>query len=299
MSGQLRNLKSRIRGIQNTHKITRAVEMVATAKLSRFQSKLLQARPFTIGLNRLVERLHRAQPSPGMGKTAYAGHPFFETREKRRTALLVITSDTGLCGSYNLDLVSRVRSFFQNHAADRLPVLLAVGKFGMAALERQGFKLDYVFPDLRAARVESVLKEFTEILTRLYTQQTIDAAYAVYGHVLSLTAYEQKLEKLLPLDLSEIPTEMSSFSVSDYILEPSAESLFTSLIPLYFESKMRMLFLESLVSEQIARMQAMHQATENAREMTEMLTLRMNNARQASITKEIIEVVSGSRAMKN
>lgn len=304
MSGQLRALRNRIRSVENTKKITRAMEMVAAAKLRRFQDMMSRSRPFTDGLEKLLRRLSRPE---------FAGlHPFIEKREEKKTALVVITSDTGLCGSYNNDLINMALQFIREregrgaiHGAlgrdKSRPYFIGVGKSGITAFKNAGFPCHADFTDLRASRVEEILVELRQALEKIYISGEVDAVYVVYSHFKTLTTYKAVTEKLLPLGLGEslaVNSEDKPEKTEKYIFEPSAEAIFKKLIPFFFESKIRTVFLEAIVSEQIARMTAMSQATKNAREMIDSLVLKRNKARQAAITKEIIEIVSGSQALK-
>ncbi len=281
MSGQLRALKNRIKSVENTKKITRAMEMVAASKLRRFQDMMVKARPFTERLENLVKRVG----------TSSVRHPFFENREEKRAALVLFTSDTGLCGSYNNDLVEIARRFL---AEKEKPFLIGVGKSGITALKRRGYACDATFTDTRASRVEEILKDLKLLLEKIYLEKKVDAIYVTYSHFVSVTTYQGVTQKLLPLETAKEAVK----DTTDYIFEPSPEVIFQKLIPMFFEARTRTIFLESFVSEQIARMRAMHQATENAKEMIDSLVLERNKARQASITKELIEIVSGSRALK-
>lgn len=291
MSGQLRELKNRIRSVENTKKITRAMEMVAASKLRRFQTMMLNARPYTEGLDSLVRRLNAAERQKGCGGLS---HPFFEVREPNRLALIVMTSDTGLCGSFNGDLVARAEEFLRQN--EKVTVLTAVGKNGALALKRAGRSLSRSFLDVPASKIEDFLVEFQDYLENLYVRGEVDAIYVVYSHFLTTTTYQGVVEKLLPL---ETPATGNCESAdTDYIFEPGRELIFEKLVPLFFKAKTRTIYLESLVSEQIARMNAMHQATKNAKEMIDNLVLLRNKMRQAAITKELIEIVSGSQALK-
>ena len=267
------------------------MEMVAAAKLRRFQDMMSRSRPFTDGLEKLLRRLNRPE---------FAGlHPFIEKREEKKTALVLITSDTGLCGSYNNDLINMALQFMRKQKEQ--PLLMGVGKSGITAFKNAGFSCHADFTDLRASRVEEILVELRQALEKIYISGEVDAVYVVYSHFKTLTTYKAITEKLLPLGLGEslaVNPEDKPEKTEDYIFEPSAEAIFKKLIPFFFESKIRTVFLEAIVSEQIARMTAMSQATKNAREMIDSLVLKRNKARQAAITKEIIEIVSGSQALK-
>ncbi len=287
MSGQLRTLKNRIRSVENTKKITRAMEMVAAAKLRRFQDMMVKARPFTEGLERLLKRVSKAKVKKS--------HPFLEPREEKKAALVLMTSDTGLCGSYNSDLANRARTFLNERGKNT--ALIGVGKSGITALKRRGYTFQSTLTDLRAGRTEQVIQELKSILEKLFLERRVDAIYMVYSPFKTVTSYQAATEKILPFESAALGETPESAEL-DYIFEPSPEVIFEKLIPLFFEAKVRTLFLESMVSEQIARMTAMHQATKNAKEMIDSLVLSRNKARQAAITKEIIEIVSGSRALK-
>lgn len=290
MSGQLRTLRNRIRSVENTKKITRAMEMVAAAKLRRFQDMMAKARPYTDGLENLLKRL--ASSEEGQNQV----HPFVQAREEKKTLIVIMTSDTGLCGSYNNDLVELGKKFIKEKSALN-PAIIGIGKNGILALKRSKMECVESFTDVRASRVEEILKGFKKAVEDLYLSGKVDSVYVVYSHFKTLTSYKAMVEKVLPLEKPK--GEGNSKAANEpYIYEPSAEHVFQKLIPLFFEAKMRTVFLEAIVSEQIARMTAMNQATKNAKEMIDSLVLKRNKARQAAITKELIEIVSGSQALK-
>ena len=306
MSGQLRTLRNRIRSVENTKKITRAMEMVAASKLRRFQDMMNKSRAFTQGLESLLKRLSNG-PFAEM-------HPFIKPREEKKIAVVVMTSDTGLCGSYNNDLLGLSQRFIREQSAR--PILIGVGKAGITALKHSGGSFLNTFTDIRASRVEEILAELKNTIEKIYLSGEVDAVHVVYSHFKTVTTYKPITEKLLPLERptplrhseersdeesqNQILRSAQDDAKNDerYIFEPSPEAVFQKLVPLFFEAKMRMIFLEAIVSEQIARMTAMNQATKNAKEMIESLVLQRNKARQASITKELIEIVSGSQALK-
>ncbi len=287
MSGQLRTLRNRIRSVENTKKITRAMEMVAAAKLRRFQDMMNKSRAFTQGLETLLKRVS--------GSETENPHPFIMPREEKKIALVLMASDTGLCGSYNNDLAHMAQRFIR--ASKVKPVLIGVGKSGITALKNSGLTCRNTFTDIRASRVEEILAELRKTLEDLYLSEEIDSVYVIYSHFKTLTTFKAITEKILPLEKPKAD-ENSSRDAEEYIFEPSPAAIFQKLTPLFFEAKMRLIFLEAIVSEQIARMTAMNQATKNAKEMIDSLVLQRNKARQASITKELIEIVSGSQALK-
>lgn len=300
MSGQLRALKNRIRSVENTKKITYAMEMVAAAKLHRFQDMMQKSRPYGDGLETLMRRLVTQQGPSRLP------HPFFETRKEKKIAVILMTSDTGLCGSYNSDLVDKALRFIQ--AQENPPLLVGVGNYGISALKRRGMIFAHTMTHIRINVLEETLQKMQTLLEDLYLQKTVDSIYVVYSHFLTGSSYQSVIEKLLPLEgnfetdprashSQKSPEKIATGGWEDYIFEPSEDFIFQKLVPAYFETKLRMIFLESFVSEQIARMNAMHQATENAEELRETLVLQRNKARQAAITKEIIEIITGSQAL--
>lgn len=312
MSGKLRELKTRIKSVENTKKITRAMEMVAAAKLRRFQNLMIQARPYTEGLQSLLRRLNqnlpaqegaleddkkgRGSPRPSRGRPAKS-HPFFEQRDEKKIAVVLITSDSGLCGSYNLMLIDRAFQFLNEHPAEK--VLVGVGKSGIHSLKRAGYDFADTFIEIRPARFDEILEKLKTRLEQLYLSNEVSSVYVIYNQFLTSSTYRDVTEKLLPLEkpVSEA-AEGKKQDETEYLFEPSTDLIFERLIPVFFTAKTRQIFLEAVVSEQLARMTAMHSATENAKEMIDALVLQRNKARQASITKEIIEIVSGSQALK-
>lgn len=296
MSGQLRTLKNRIRSISNTKKITRAMEMVAASKLKKYQNMVLEGTPYANGLMSILQRV--------AATGATSSHPLLEKREEKKKAVLLLTSDTGLCGSYNEDIVDEAIRLIEGE--NEAPLLIGVGKLGINALKKSGYKFHKTFIETKTNEIESTIVELREILIDLYSSGTIDSLHVVYSHFISSARFEPIAEKLLPFEVDLKTNEnkgnegdASSESEEKYILDPSPEVLFQKLIPAVFSTKTRSVFLEAFVSEQMARMNAMHMATENASDLIDELVLARNKARQAAITKELIEIVSGSQAAKS
>ena len=263
------------------------MEMVAASKLKRFQKLREQATPYAEALEGILNRLLSADMP--------LEHPLLEKREEKKSALLVITSDTGLCGSYNHVLVGEAKKFLQTNP--KTQVLVGVGKIGVNALSRAGHTWFQDFPDTHAVPFEFMITEIGLLIEDLFSEKKVDAVYAIYPHFTGRSVYHVTTEKLLPFPLKATAGERLETS-SPYILEPSREALFARLVPIVFAAKMRMIFMESMISEHMARMNAMHQATENAKELIDTLVLLRNKIRQAAITKELIEIVSGSQALK-
>lgn len=301
MSGQLRTLKNRIRSISNTKKITRAMEMVSAAKLKRYQKMVLEGAPYAEGLLQLLKRVS----SSGVA----ADHPLLggnsSGRGEKKKALFVFTSDTGLCGSLNLDLISSAQNFLKSEKES--PIIIGVGKMGVLALKKSGQTIEKTFIEIKSTEIESTIIEIKNLAAELYLSGRVESVHVTYSHFISATRFKPVTEKLLPFTVSfdSEPSAQSKNSSTvvtdqtDYLMEPSADVLFDKLVPAVFSMRVRQIFLESFVSEQMARMNAMHQATENASELIDELVLARNKARQAAITKELIEIISGSQALKN
>lgn len=296
-AGQLRIIKSRIKSVESTRKITRAMEMVSAAKLRRFQTLLSKTKPYTEELGKIITRLVEAEQSGGASDGQ--SHPFFEVRKEKKAALVLITADTGLCGAHNMLLTDLARNFLAR-PTHQVEFIYGAGKAGVNNLKRNKFTLTQTYTDLRSNQIETAIKGVRTELERLYLSGEIDAAYIVYTHVISGMMAKPVVEKILPLTPPPAKKAESSEKkvIDNYIYEPSPKEIFERIVPEYFEAKVRMIFLEAFVAEHMARMNAMHQATKNAKEMIESLVLVRNKIRQAIITKEIIEIVSGSRALQ-
>lgn len=282
----LRQIRRRIRSVENTKKITRAMEMVAAAKLRRFEELLMKAREAAAFLDRLLRDL--------LADVSHYEHPLFERKSRAHPiGLVLFTSDAGLCGTYNANVIQQALAFLREHA-DRPVTLIPVGKNGMNFFAQRGEKLETAFSEIRVSNFEVKAKQITDTLVGAFLGDRLDEIHLMYTHYVSKASFKPKAEKFLNLDRA---AEEGRTRVG-YILEPNADRIFEELLPRFLLAKIRTVLLESSLSEQISRMIAMRQATDNASEMIEDLTLLRNKLRQASITKELIEVVSGAKALK-
>ena len=282
-----KEIRGKIKSVENTKKITKAMEMVAASKLKRFQKLREQTIPYAQALEGIFNRL--------LATDIPLQHPLLETRKEKEIALLVITSDTGLCGSYNHGLIGEAQKFLASRS--QAPLLIGIGKYGVNSLTRSGRTWYRSFTDTKTSQLESVITETSSLLETLFTEKKVDAVHVVYSHFTGRSVFRPITEKLLPFQLETTADEPFETS-SSYIMEPSREVLFARLIPLVFASRIRMIFIESMIAEHTARMNAMYQATENAKDLIDALVLLRNKIRQAAITKELIEIVSGSQALK-
>ena len=285
----LKDIRTRIKAVKSTQKITRAMKMVAAAKLRRAQSAAEGIRPYA---NRLKETIWEVSQL-----TDVSEHPLLEEREQENVMVLVLTSDRGLCGGFNSSIIRTTESFVQENG-DRFAEI-GLGIIGRKGNEHFG-KRDY-----------TVLKSYNDVLTNpsmerarqignelvaLYTGSEMDAIYVVYNEFKNAATQEVVVERLLPVQPEE--TADTSEAGLDFVYEPSQEEVLEEVIPLHVSVEIYRAILESLASEMGARMTAMDSATKNAGDLIDRLTLQFNRARQAAITKELMEIVSGAEALK-
>jgi len=260
----LLDIRRRIRSVRNTQQITRAMKMVAAARLRRAQERMLNARPYARETLALLASLG--------ARVEQRAHPLLAERLVERILLVVITADRGLCGAFNTNVTRAAESYLADHAREQVS-LIAVGRKG-----RDFF-----------SHAQSIAKQITD----LYTQQTVDAVDFLYNDFKTVIAQRVTVERFLPVKPIVPPPGQV---LIDYIYEQPAEEIFASLLPHYVEIEVHRALLESQAAELAARMTAMDAATNNAAEVIDSLTLHLNRLRQAAITKEIIEVVSGGAA---
>ena len=265
--------------------LTKAMKMVAAAKLRRSQDRIVRARPYARRMQDVLRSLaSRANPE---------NHPLLQVREERRVEVVVIGADRGLCGSFNTNVNKAGLALLRTHEGREL-VVQTVGRKARDYYRRRSFDLASewldVSRDLGYPLADRIARGFID----RYMAGTVDAVYVAYNEFKSAIQQRAVVERLLPVERAEVGT---GASVDDYIYEPSAEALFADLLPRYVVVQLYRALLESNAAEQAARMTAMESATKNAGELIESLTLNMNRVRQASITTEIIEVVSGAAAL--
>jgi len=282
----LLDFRRRIRSVKNTQQITRAMKFVAAARLRRAQEAALAARPYA------KELLHVLRST--IGRIAEPQHPLLARRPEEKVLAVVLTGERGLAGAFNTNLLRRANEFFRANRDRKLSVV-AVGKKGRDALRKAGFNLIAEYINV-LARVEfATVREIADLVTDLYAKGEVDSVYIIFSEFKTVMSANLVVEKLVPVDpeqVKEAAEEPSSARV-DYLYEQPAEQLLDKLLPRYVESQVQRAMLESSAAEHAARMTAMESATKNAGDVIEALTLHMNKVRQAAITKEIIEIVSG------
>lgn len=285
----LRETKNRIKSVKNTEKITRAMKMVAASKLKRAQEAATRPRSYAKKLSDLISSL-----ASKIEQNQDKAHPLLVDRpEIKRVMLISITSDRGLCGALNSSVVRMVQRFIFDHEDTFLTSLSVVGKKGFEGLTRVGLCIDKRYESDSKINDFELAKNMAEEMCAKFLAHEVDAVYLVYNQFKSAIAQEVLVEQLLPV----VKATVSPEDQSPYIYEPDQKTLLSSLVPKYFATKVYQAFLESMASEQGARMTAMDNATRNAKEMTEKLTLLYNRARQAAITKELMEIIGGAEAL--
>src|SRR6185369_2498303 len=286
----LLDFRRRIRSVKSSQQITRAMKFVAAARLRRAQEAALAAWPYAKELARLLRSI--------MGRIVEPQHPLLEKREERNILAIVLSGERGLAGAFNTNILRKATEFFRANSGKKI-VTIPVGKKGRDSLKKAGFEFAGEYVNV-LARVEfKTAREIANLATRLYIDGKIDAVYIIFSEFKSVLAPNLALEKLLPIEKIEDEDakdekERASDAQVDYIYEQPPEQILSKLLPKYIETQVLRAMLESSASEYAARMTAMESATKNAGDVIEALTLHMNKVRQAAITKEIIEIVSGA-----
>lgn len=286
----LREVKKRIKTVVSTRRITGAMEMVAAAKLRRAQARIEQARPYALKMDEMLSHLAAAS-------TAEIIHPYFEEREIKRQTLVLVTSDRGFCGSFNSNVIRRVTRWLQEHAGSEVE-LVSIGKKGNDFFKRRQVSIAGYWGDWGGSLDYSRAREVVQFLTDRFVSGQTDHISLVFTRFLSTVKYRLTQEVYLPVQRPQVREAEEQTTNTDYIFEPNAERIYSALMPGYATTKMVTALADSFASEHGSRMIAMNNATKNAGEMIDSLTLDYNKARQAQITKELLEVVSGAEALK-
>jgi F-type H+-transporting ATPase subunit gamma len=284
----LLDFRRRIRSVKNTQQITRAMKFVAAARLRRAQESALAARPYATELARMLRSI--------MGRIDEPQHPLLAKRPEERILAIVLSGERGLAGAFNTNILRKANEFLREHKNNKLS-LVPVGKKGRDTLKRAGFTFAAEYINVLAKVEFSTAREISGLVTELYTKDEIDAVYVIFSEFKTVMTANLKVEKLLPVEPESETAgarDHQPRSQVDYIYEQAPEKLLGALLPKYIEAQILRAMLESSAAEYAARMAAMESATRNAGEVIQALTLHMNKVRQAAITKEIIEIVSGA-----
>jgi F-type H+-transporting ATPase subunit gamma len=282
----LRDIKRRITSVKNTEQITKAMKMVAASRLRRAQDAILASRPYAHKMLEVLSSLAlRTNPQ---------AHPLLATRETKKVDLLVVTADRGLCGAFNSNIIRRAERFINEHP-DWEFTLHLVGRKASDYFKRRDRIIRKVSLNILSDISFSHAVAIGNDVVENYLREEFDQVYMVYNEFKSAIQQTVVVEQLLPIEPMDITEEAN---VVEYSFEPSEEALLEELLPRHINTQIYRVFLESVASEHGARMTAMEAASKNAEEMIDKLTILFNRTRQAAITTELIEVVSGKEAMK-
>ena len=278
------DMRRRIRSVKNTQQITKAMKMVSAAKLRRAQSRVLASRPYGALLKKVLANVAAAAPGDGDGERSDA---LLSRRAEGRILLVLVTSDKGLAGAFNANLIKGAQHFMQERSGVAVQLEL-IGRKGRDFFRKRRAAISGEYVGLAAKAAYADTAAIARKAADLYRNREIDAVYLLYNEFKSVSSQKLTVERVLPVEMPE------QAAFVDYIFDTPPEEMLADLLPRYVEVEFYRALLESTASEHAARMMAMEAATSNAGEMIEKLTLFMNRVRQASITKEIIEVVSGA-----
>jgi len=282
----LRDIRRRIGSVRNTKQITRAMKVVAASRLRRSQERIFNARPYARQMLAMLEsvaaRLEQQQ------------HPLLARRPERKILLVVVTADRGLCGAFNANVLRASQNYIREKGSDKV-LLVTVGRKGRDHFRRRPVRIVAEYVNIFRQLEFSHAKDLAAKIIDLYTSEQVDAVDLVYNEFKSTMVQNVKLERYLPI---EPRAAAAGEYYADYIYEEPPAEILQALLPRYVEVQVFRALLESQAAENAARMTAMDAATNNADDLIESLRLKLNRLRQAGITKEIIEVVSGAQALE-
>jgi F-type H+-transporting ATPase subunit gamma len=283
----LKAIRKRISSIRNTQQITKAMKMVSAAKLRRAQEAAVAARPYAEKMIDLLKNL--------AARVASNAHPLLTEREEKRVQLVLLTSDRGLCGGYNANLIRTAEAFRREQGPEKEVQLTLVGRKGADYFRRRHVEIADRYVNILTTPPEELAAEIAEKLINRFVSGETDAVYILYSSFRSALSQVPTLVKLLPVSVT---ATAETEQLTEYLYEPGIQELLASLLPKITEVAIQRALLEATASEHGARMTAMDSATTNASKMMGTLTLQMNRARQASITRELMEIVGTAEALK-
>jgi F-type H+-transporting ATPase subunit gamma len=286
------DIRRRVRAVKSTQQITKAMKMVAASRLRRAQERITAARPFAVEARRVISSLAT--------RVDTSAHPLLDERKTPRAGgkalLIVVSADRGLCGSFNTNVIKAASTFIVEKP-HRQVALGLVGRRGRDYFVRRGFEITFELVNLFAALKFDDAKVIADTAIEAFTSGAVDSVHIVYNEFKSVIQQRVVVEQLLPIPRLEIEPAEKVTATIDYVYEPSPQELFNQILPRHVEIQVFRALLESNAAFYAAQMTAMDAATRNSSDMIEQLTLYMNKVRQAAITREIIEVVSGAGAL--
>ena len=289
----VQDIKRRVRSVQNTRKITRAMELVAAAKLRRAQTRIEAMRPY-------AERMQELMVGVARASTSLQGLPLLQRRDVRKAAILPLTGDRGLAGAFNAQILREAFAIERRLREESVePHWVVAGKKGASTLRFRRYEVGQAWTGFSDSPRYADAQAIAHHIAELYSEQEVDRVVVIYNHFESALTQRVVAQEVLPIpeSLLEGDDEHSQALLGDFIYEPEPEQILERLLPVYVETELYRALLESAASEQGARMTAMRNASKNAGELIDSLTLQMNRARQAEITQEILEVVAGADAL--
>ncbi|WP_333654363.1 ATP synthase F1 subunit gamma [Dissulfurispira sp.] len=286
----LKEIRRRLGSVKSTKQITKAMKMVAAAKFRKAQTRLLELRPYADKMNLVLTSL---------AKTVETGHPLLEVRPRKKVEVLVLTSDKGLCGAFNTNIMKAAFKLIKEIQSEGIEVSVsAIGKKGTDLLKRRGFTPRQSWAGISGRVSYLNAKEITGNIVENYISETFDEVILIYNEFKSALVQKVSIVRLLPLAPVKTEESESQELTAAFLYEPSQQAIFDNLLPKNLEIQVFRALLESQASEEAARMTAMENATKAADDMIASLTLQYNKARQASITKELMDIVGGVEALK-
>src|SRR5262245_20115835 len=285
----LRDIRRRIRSVQSTQKITRAMKLVAAAKLRRAQERVLAARPYASKMAELLGNLVSAASSDG------APHPLLEQREGPPRQIVVITADRGLAGAFNANIIRQALALVRGSSQADL-TLVVVGRKGRDFFRRRSWTIKHAMLGFWDRLAFSHAQELSDFFVKEYLEGEVDEVHLVYNEFRSVAVQRPVQVQLLPIVRGEV--QGSEAQPVDYLYEPGPEAILGELLPRHVRRQVYRALMESVAGEYGARMTAMEAATKNATEMIDLLTIQYNKARQEKITKELLDIVGGAEALR-
>ncbi|MDD5692121.1 MAG: ATP synthase F1 subunit gamma [Candidatus Omnitrophica bacterium] len=283
MAQSIKQIKNRIHSVENTKKVTGAMQMISVAKLNRIEHRLFALRPYCLKLENLMSDL--AASTQG-----YLSEYFKQRPAGEDIVLCLITSDSGLCGVYNQNIIRAAEEFLEKHGSQRVKLIVA-GQKGLSYFKSRGIKILNSYLGLNGKYSPESCDKIIAQLSQLFLGDQGFSVYLAYTYFDNSIIQKATIERLLPLEPKEVKP-------AEYIIEPDLKNMLAEIIPDYLKVKMRLVFLESFTSEHAARTVSMKTATDNAKELLEGLVLLRNKVRQAGITQDILELTSSVEALR-
>ncbi len=279
-----REIKNRIKSVQSTYQITKAMEVVSTTKFKKMSERVVKSRNYAKSINGIMANI-------AAGVKAEK-HPLFDGRDEvKKICIIVMTSDRGLCGSFNTNTLKQIKVVEDNNKGKDISII-AVGKKGRDYCIKRNYDVKAEYTQIVAEEIYDKAKEIGENIVEYYYANIFDEVYVIYNKFISALSSELKIKRLIPIE--RVDTDKNT----PYIFEPSAEEVLSDLLPKYINIELYQGMLENTASEHSARKNAMKSATDNAEDMIKVLKLQYNRERQAAITQEITEIVGGASALK-